>query len=542
MLVIRGQQLSIQKVCALCAHSCASLFMRLIPALSLLLVSSSLLAAPGIDSATWEYQVKPGDSLWSFADQHLSSPAYVPRLQSLNHIADPYRLTPGSRIKVPYPWVRQHPSSAQIEEFSGEVSAHDAKGKPLPINKDMRYPKGVQFQTGNDAMLKLRFEDGSTLLLNANSSAQLQNEIYYPSTGSAKTEIKLDKGNAGSSVIPNILMPNRYQIRTPSAVTTVRGTEFRVNTESVSATMTEVLRGKVSVSGKSKAQVDVPAGFGTLASGSGKPTTPEALPAAPDLGLLPESSSFNPPLLKWSGDQQAVAYRIKLRGPGEHGRLLAERTVAAPQLFPALPANGEYLLSARARNQHGLEGFDSSKTFTLNAFPPPPLLFGTAGVQEIRSQSLPLKLLASPQQPLQLQLSRSSDFASISQNLTLQDGDITLQLPDKGQWFWRVARLDDKGQPGPFSDAQQVVVKGLFSSIGNNTPALLGRRYPVSGARYTLKLADNPAMHNISYHDTQPQPAWLLDKLPRGQYFAQLEVNGDDGYHAVEAIEKINIQ
>jgi hypothetical protein len=103
----------------------------------------------------------------------------------------------------------------------------------------MRYPKGVRFQTGNDAMLKLRFEDGSTLLMGANTSAQLQTEIYYPSTGSAKTEIRLDKGNAGSSVIPNILMPGRYQIRTPSAVTTVRGTEFRVSAETADSTATE---------------------------------------------------------------------------------------------------------------------------------------------------------------------------------------------------------------------------------------------------------------------------------------------------------------
>ncbi|MBV8681067.1 MAG: FecR domain-containing protein [Aquitalea sp.] len=515
--------------------------MRLIPALCLSFASYAAVAASGNDSATWSYEVKQGDSLWSFADQHLSSPAYVPRLQNLNHIADPYHLIPGSHIKVPYPWVRQHPSTSQIEEFSGEVSAHDAHGKPLPINKEMQYPKGVQFQTGNDAMLRLRFADGSTLQLNANSSAQLQNEIYYPSTGSAKTEIKLDKGNAGSSVIPNILMPNRYQIRTPSAVTTVRGTEFRVNAETADSTATEVLRGKVNVSGKKNAQVDVPAGFGSLSTLGSKPTTPEALPAPPDLSALPARSDFNPPVLSWQADPQARAYRAGLRGPGLDGQQQLHRVLGQPLLMPSLPANGEYQLSVRVRNLHGLEGYDSKRSFVLHAFPTPPLLQSVSGVQETRSATLALKLAASPEHPLLLQLSRNSDFASISLNQKLVQDNNTLPLPDKGTWFWRVARLDDKGEAGPYSDPQQLLVKGLFASISTAQPALLARRYPVNGARYTLKLADSPAMQHISYHDTRSQPDWPLQQLPRGHYFAQVEVSGDDGYHAVEAREEITI-
>ena len=530
-----------QIFCVTCAHFFARLSMRIIPFALVILLSSHVQAASGIDSASWEYLVKPGDSLWTFADQHLSSPAYVPRLQKLNRIADAYRLTPGSHIRVPYPWVKQQPSTARIEEFAGEVSAHDAAGKALPISKDIRYPKGVQFQTGNDAMLKLRFADGSTLLLNANTNAQLQNEIYYPSTGSARTEIMLDKGNAGSSVIPNILMPGRYQIRTPSAVTTVRGTEFRVSAETVDSTATEVLRGKVKVNGNKQGQVEVPAGFGSLASASTKPTPPEALPAAPDLSALPGSSNFNPPLLQWNADQLAVAYRVKLRGPGEHGQQLAERTVSGPQLYTALPENGEYQLLARARNAHGLEGYDSSRSFTLQSYPQPPLLQAADGVQEIHGKSFTLTLDASPSRPVQWQLARSADFASIVQQRTLTETASPIELPDQGQWFWRVARLDAKGKAGPYSDTQSVNVRGLFARLRHTVPSLLARHYPVATARYTLTLSEQADMKTVRYHDSRPQPAWPLAQLPAGKYFARVEVSGDNGYQATEAIEEIQL-
>jgi len=528
--------------CVTCAHFLARLSMRIIPFVCTILLFNSAHAASGIDSARWEYLVKPGDSLWTFADQHLSSAAYVPRLQKLNRIADPYRLTPGSRIKVPYAWVRQQPSSAQIEEFSGEVSAHDAAGKPMPISKDIRYPKGVQFHTGNDAMLKLRFADGSTLLLNSNTTAQLQNEIYYPSTGSARTEIKLDKGNTSSAVIPNILMPGRYQIRTPSAVTTVRGTEFRVSAETADSTATEVLRGKVNVNASKQGQVDVPAGFGAMASANAKLGQPQALPAAPDLSSLPTASSFNPPLLHWQADQQAVAYRVSVRGPGEHGKQIAERTVQQAQLYAALPENGEYRLSARARNATGLEGYDSSRSFTLQAYPQPPLLQAGDGVQEIRGKSFSLRLNASPTQPLQWQLSRTADFASISLQRTLTEADSTIELPDKGAWFWRVARLDAKGQPGPYSDTQAIQVRGLFSALKPAVPSLLARRYPVAGARYTLTLSDQADMKTIRYRDSRAQPVWPLAQLPQGRYFARLEVSGEHGYQAIEAFEEVQLR
>ncbi|XLM23029.1 LysM peptidoglycan-binding domain-containing protein, partial [Chromobacterium piscinae] len=60
-----------------------------------------------------------GDTLWSFAAKHLTSPAYVPKLQQQNGIANPYRLTPGSQLVVPYSWTRHNESAVTIDALSG---------------------------------------------------------------------------------------------------------------------------------------------------------------------------------------------------------------------------------------------------------------------------------------------------------------------------------------------------------------------------------------------------------------------------------------
>ena len=517
--------------------------MRFLPFCALAAIVSCNASAAPANTATWEYQVKKGDSLWSFADMHLSSAAYVPRLQALNHIGDPYRLTPGSVIKVPYPWVKQQPSAARIEEMSGEVSAKDAAGKPLPVGKEQRYGKGVQFQTGADSMLKLRFEDGSTLTLSASSSAQLQTQIYYPTTGSANTEILLDKGGAGSSVIPNILMPNRYRIKTPSAVTTVRGTEFRVTADNIESSATEVLRGKVNVSNekKRKQSVDVPAGFGTIADKNGGPGKPEALPPPPDLQSLPRVSQFNPPLLQWQTSANAAAWHLRLNGPGADGKLISDRTVRQPAFFPRLPGNGEYTLQARARSQSGLEGADAEHRFVLQAYPQPPLLLAAADA-EVRGQTLKVRLSGPESQTVLIQVSRSADFSSMLPPVTAHAAESDIELPEKGKWFWRVARLNADGKPGPFSDTQSVMTKTLFSSIADSKPTLLGRRYPLPGARYTLQLASDPAMKDVRYSQTLDQPSWDLSTLPHGQLYARIQVENSDGYHATESIESVNIE
>ncbi|AXT47228.1 MULTISPECIES: FecR domain-containing protein [Chromobacterium] len=503
--------------------------------------STLALAGDPADKAIWEYTVKNGDNLWSLAAEHLSSPAYVPKLQARNRIANPYRLIPGSTLRVPYPWIKQAQSDATLEEMSGESAAVDAKGKLLELAVGKKYPKGTRFTTGNDAMIKLRFVDGSSLVINANTDLSLQTQVYYPSTGAIQSQIKLNNGSTGNSVIPNILMPSRYEIRTPSAVTTVRGTEFRVNASGGEDTLAEVLKGSVEVKGR-RSKVDVPAGFGTLSSRKNGPSQPEELPPPPDLSTVAENSQFNPPPLEWQRDERAMSYRVTLSGK----KRLAERQLQTPRYYPRLPGNGDYVLKVRAKNRSGLEGYDSTRSFKLQAYPLPPLLFTRADGAQLRGKSLPLRVDASPERPLRLQISRQPDFAQPLLEQTLTEAEFKAELPESGIWYWRLARLDSHGQPGPFSAAQKVESKGWLSRLDNTTPVLAARPYPVARARYTLTLTQAQAANANTppFSLSSDRPQWelkALEALPAGQYKATVKVEGEHGYLATEEQEMLTL-
>jgi hypothetical protein len=167
------------------------------------------------------------------------------------------------------------------------------------------------------------------------------------------------------------------------------------------------------------------------------------------------------------------------------------------------------------------------------------LLQATAGPQEIRGLTLSLNTTASPEHPVQWQLSRQPDFSQISQTLLLTTPQQQADLPEDGQWYWRVAHLDAQGQPGPYSETQSVLAKGLFSSLNQAVPALLARHYPVKDARYTLTCCPGrPSDRDLP----QYRPAGMAAvPAAQGQFLARLEIHGEAGYHAIEANEIIQL-
>ncbi|WP_434634128.1 FecR family protein [Chromobacterium sp. CV08] len=501
------------------------------------LASPPILAgtAPAADSAIWQYRVRAGDTLWSVASQHLLSPGYVPQLQAQNHIANPYRLSSGSVLNIPYAWVKQDAAAATLDEMSGQVTAQGRNGAALDLIRGQRYASGTRFSTGRDSMLRLRFRDGSLLVLNANTTLTLENQAYYPSTGAIRSQNRLDQGSTGSSVIPNLLMPSRYSIQTPSAVTTVRGTEFRVRSTAADDTAAEVLRGKVHVQGGGQ-EVDVPAGFGRRGKSDGG--QPEALPEAPRLDGLAPRYDFNPPPLRWRAGAGETGYHLALNRLGD-GALIQERTGAAPSFYPLLPENGDYQLSIRAVNAAGLEGFDSHRPLQLLAYPPPPLLIVSGPEQ--RGAVLTVRSTADAEHPAWLQVARDADFRQPLYDGRLAHPQWQLTLPGQGVWYWRAASVGPDGRLGPYGDVQRLDVTGWMTVPDIRPAALAGRRYPLPALRYTLQLAPLEAPAATTFRLASAQPLWLLRDLPRGRFAVTIHVDDNDGYHAEEQYPSLTL-
>lgn len=152
----------------------------------------------------------------------------------------------------------------------------------------------------------------------------------------------------------------RFEIRTPAAVSAVRGTEFRAGYAADAARgSTETLGGAVAVSGAGSA-VAVGAGFGTRAEAGKPPRAPVPLLPAPRLDALPTLNDVA--ALRWSFAPVpgAVAYRHQLARDAEFRALVAESVTPEPAGAVAALADGRYWLRARAIDAGGIEGFDAT--------------------------------------------------------------------------------------------------------------------------------------------------------------------------------------
>ncbi|MBB2484481.1 FecR domain-containing protein [Mitsuaria sp. WAJ17] len=113
-----------------------------------------------------------------------------------------------------------------------------------PLRPGDRLQAGATVRTGQPGRLRLRFEDGSVLVLS--DATELRLERWLPSAGGARqASLWLSLGLIGQTVRPQA--GGSWQVRTPSAVTAVRGTEFLVEVDAGHKTAVHVQAGAVAV-------------------------------------------------------------------------------------------------------------------------------------------------------------------------------------------------------------------------------------------------------------------------------------------------------
>jgi len=332
-------------------------------------------ALPTVQAQDWTYQVRPGDNLWSLAKKYLPHTGYVQRLQALNRITDPYHLPPGSTLRIPLAWMRTTRIDATVVSMHGDIRySPPGASQSRPLSPGSTVPGGAQIITGADSNVTLAFHDGSRLVMQSNSLLRLDDLRAYSDTGMVVTRTRLQQGRSETRVEPARGPGSRFEIRTPAAVTSVRGTDYRVSADDGGRTSrAEVLKGKVGVSSARRTRL-VPAGFGTVAAAGKAPLPPTPLLAAPDLSALTPLVERVPIDFALPPVAGARGYRIQVAAGAEFSPLLFDRTFPSHLVRGIELPDGDYLLRARAVDRHGLEKLNAQHRFTLNARPEPPFL------------------------------------------------------------------------------------------------------------------------------------------------------------------------
>ena len=169
-------------------------------------------------------------------------------------------------------------SSSSLEVLDGVVAlSHDGQTFAMGRDGDL-VQQGDVVRTGTASHAILTFYDGSTIEVEPDSELVVET-LEATSSGDILMAMRQNLGRSWHVVSRALTADSKYEVRTPTATATVRGTAFLVNVEPSGRTNVQTTDGLVhAIAGG--VEVEVPPGFETnIDTGGTPPDAPTPAPA-----------------------------------------------------------------------------------------------------------------------------------------------------------------------------------------------------------------------------------------------------------------------
>ena len=502
--------------------------------------------------------MQAGDTLEGLSQSYFGTPRLWHQLQARNKVKDPRQLQPGSVVWIPVGLLPAE--SAQVEFVHGDVKVHTAEpgastnpaaAANPPVAAGTMLAEGTRLQVGPDGFVTVRLADGSVVKVSAQSDVQLRQLRRRGRAGSVQSVVEIQRGSVESSVAPSTDASRRFEVRTPRAVTSVRGTRFGVALSESGDTTAAVLQGAVAVQSRT---ADNPAqhtatatvlqpGQGLAVQADGTVGSPRSLLPAPDLTSLPAAvHDLGLLALNVPGQAGANAYQAIVARDAELTQVLRSGTFANGQLRWKGLDDGQYFISVRAIDAEGIAGLPTTQPLTVKTQPVPPLyqkpapdaVVSNAGGQLLCTQVAGVRWY-------RIQVATQADFnAPVLDESRLDSCTLSVAQLPVGSYFWRAASVRelpgggvDQGPfaaPQPFKLVQQppaLSAQALQADDGGTTVSL---RWPgQAGQRYRLQLAREMRFEKPVLDTLLDEPRWAASDLAAGTYFLRVQVLDPSG-------------
>jgi hypothetical protein len=331
--------------------------------LVLMLVAAGIVA-PASAQAGDEliYTVKRGDTLIDLARDYMTREAHYRFVQRANRIANPLAIPVGTRLKISRGLLKFVPGEAKALSVRGNVTI-SSRGASHSLTNGAALAEGTTIQTGASSFATLVLDNGSRVSLPSNSRLHISRLRRYKIDSSLDYDFDLTKGGVRSTVTPMKAANDQYRMRSPKAVSAVRGTEFQSRYDETAGTdFAEVTEGALAVGLPNGSESPLPAGSGLVVDKSGMSSIETLLPAVewPDAGKLQREGSvlFNIPTIA-----AARGARVSLSSDAGFVDQLADTTTSAGSAeFTEIP-DGNYFVRIRPVSQSGVEGIPATFAF-----------------------------------------------------------------------------------------------------------------------------------------------------------------------------------
>lgn len=204
------------------------------------------------------HRVATGDTLEQLASRYLGDARQWTQLQQHNGVTNPYRLRPGSVLEIPVRLLRAAVASVEFVQGDArstraldhlaDTQSGSAEEAGQVLRKGQTLQEGDRLQLAPDAFVAVRLADGSLVRVQSQSDVLLRQMRRKGRAGSLQSVIDLREGSVEASVPPEQgNAQRRFEVRTPAASTSVRGTRFLVQTDAAGRTAAAVDEGTVAV-------------------------------------------------------------------------------------------------------------------------------------------------------------------------------------------------------------------------------------------------------------------------------------------------------
>jgi len=331
------------------------LFLTALPAAAVIVAPNA--AAQNADGSI-NYKFKSGDTLIDLAQRYFKRDDLYRVVQRQNGIRYPRAIPVGRTIRISRSVLKYKRSTARLVSVRGNVMQNGKRAKSGDLLNE-----GAKLSTAGSSYVTLQLDDGSRVSMPSNSSMTIKLLRRYTLGNSLDYDFAVTKGGARSKVTPLKSKNDRYRVRSPKAVSAVRGTDFQVRYDPENnLDFAEVVEGGLGVATGGKPAEALPSGKGLAVAANGQSRIDSLLPP-PE--LIDASKTQVRSSLTFSTKPKPAerGYRYTISSDAGFVNIVSDQIADSSEYTLAKLDNGAYFLRARAIARSGLQGIPTTHAF-----------------------------------------------------------------------------------------------------------------------------------------------------------------------------------
>lgn len=481
---------------------------------------------------TWHYTMAEGDSVDAVAGKLLARNRSAAQLLRFNGLSSASELEAGDQLNIPLSWLDRQQQPASVVSLTGNVyHISGTTGRKQALRRDTGINVGDEILS-EAGSATVRLADGSELRLSPHSRLMFNRLTHYGSVGLVDTSLRLRKGEVHSRVEPITTKGGHFEIRTPNAVASVKGTVFSMQTRTTGSDI-QVTDGAVDFGPPGKTR-RIPAGFAASVSTAGsRDLSIRQLPPAPTLDPIPEVLNQLPAELTWQSDWPS-RYRLDIFNQ-ETGSWIQSREVSGNRYDISKLDNGRYEIQLAAMDSSGLTGMPDTREVTVDLQAREPSLIAPANGDKLDDDMPEFRWdLNGTNEVARVEVAQTPAFEELvaSSEWAPETSALPSQPLSPGKYYWRVVS-EAGGDSVARSPARELVINGMLPPV-----RIISINYLESQVRafwekvdtasgYRLQLSQEPGFQNIIKEADVTGTTAALRLIPGRRYFVRVKALTD---------------